>query len=835
MAEHIQNQLARASVALRPSRVMTLARFLDTRTGLAAAPEAVLHLLIQDALERLRPPSFAAVAEFRGCHRALAALIEEAPRAALHGRFADDLARVFDHVEANLAARGMALRNARLAAAQTNPGVISSQDALPSQIVLDGFFSFSPSELSFLKWLTENCEVVVTLPQSSAQCETLLGLGFSEHSLATVHRHSRTLAFHAPTIDRELEEIARRILDEGSRGRPFREIGIILRSRDPYGPALETVLARFGIPARFYFANAVIDHPAIAFLAGILRAMLEGWNHESLLRALRMPISGLGATAAGDRFDFDLRAQLPGAGLPLRHIASPPPLLDRLASLDPWLRDHVTPDEWAARFRSLRALLPDPVIADSISRKQLDVLRSTAAALDLFDGVVDQTAAAHAGAREISLAAFWEHCETALSIEPLRLADRRRNVVHVMDVFEARQWELPVIFVCGLVERNFPQYHREDPLLNDAARRRGGLATSADFQREENFLFELATTRATEQVILSYAQFDDKGDETIPSFFLQGVEFQPCDTRVRPRPRHISPAPVRSFIDGSALRDRLAEKHSTLAPTSIESFLQCPFQFFAAKTLRLRSRTPAPRDRLDVLLQGAILHRALAERIRMPLLGAAVFDEVFGDECRRVRVPATYRTEAVRLELLRSFEAFWEDDRVSLGWRSRVEEEFSFALNALLTIRGRIDRMDVGPRKQVLVIDYKYSAGDKIRERVDENTAGHHVQGGLYLAAAERHFGLDPVGMLFCGLRKEVVWDGWHAAVPGLESIGESSTRARLRELTDGALAKAEEAFAAITSGRVAPRPADESKCKWCDFRDVCRIETATAQKAAEQ
>ena len=49
--------------------------------------------------------------------------------------------------------------------------------------------------------------------------------------------------------------------------------------------------------------------------------------------------------------------------------------------------------------------------------------------------------------------------------------------------------------------------------------------------------------------------------------------------------------------------------------------------------------------------------------------------------------------------------------------------------------------------------------------------------------------------MLYCGLRKEVVWDGWHAAVPGLESIGESSTRARLRELMDGALTKAEEVF----------------------------------------
>jgi len=831
MAEHIQNDLARANVALRPSRVLTLARFLDSRTRLAAAPEAVLRFLIQDAIERLRPASFGAVAAFPGFYRALAALIEEAPRTALGGSYSKDLALVFEEVENSLAARGMGLRNARLAAAQTDP------DSLPAQIVLDGFFSFAGAELAFLGWLGGNRDVVVTLPQAAAEREALLALGFAEQRLAAAHRHPRRLAFRAPTIDQEAEEIARRILDEAARGRPFREMGIILRTREPYGSALKTTLWRFGIPARFYFADALIDHPAVAFLSGILRSMLEGWDHERLLGALRMPVSGLGATAAGDRFDFDLREQLPGAGLPL-NIANPPPILESLAQLDRWRHDRVAPKEWAARFRFLRSLVPDPVIpdpmvGDSISRERLDILRSTAAALDLFDAVADQTAEARSDRHNVSLAEFWNDCEAALSLEPLRLVDRRRNVVHVMDVFEARQWELPVVFVCGLVERHFPQYHREDPLLNDAARRRAGLRTSADLQSEERFLYELATTRASEQVILSHARFNEKGDEAIPSFFLQDVEAAPCGPRVRPRPRRIPKAPTRCSIDESALRDRLAEQHCRLAPTSIESFLQCPFQFFAAKTLGLRLRPRASRDRLNVLLQGAILHRALAERMRLPLLGAAVFDEIFHDECRRANVPATYRTEAVRLELLRNFEAFWEDGRVAPGWPSRVEEDFSFALNPLLAIRGRIDRIDVGPRNQALVIDYKYSTGDKIRDRVEENTAGNQVQAGLYLAGAEKHFGLDPLGMLFCGLRKEVVWDGWHAAMAGLESIGKCSTRARLRELIDGALRKAEEAFEAISSGRVAPQPADESKCKWCDFRDVCRNETVVAQKGA--
>ncbi len=87
--------------------------------------------------------------------------------------------------------------------------------------------------------------------------------------------------------------------------------------------------------------------------------------------------------------------------------------------------------------------------------------------------------------------------------------------------------------------------------------------------------------------------------------------------------------------------------------------------------------------------------------------------------------------------------------------------------------------------------------------------------------------------MLYCGLRKDVTWDGWHTPIPGLERIGEPSTKARLRELMDMASAKAVETFDAIVAGASAPQPADTDKCKWCDFRDICRWESAVAIERA--
>ena len=82
----------------------------------------------------------------------------------------------------------------------------------------------------------------------------------------------------------------------------------------------------------------------------------------------------------------------------------------------------------------------------------------------------------------------------------------------------------------------------------------------------------------------------------------------------------------------------------------------------------------------------------------------------------------------------------------------------------------------MGPNQQALVIDYKYSGPDRIREHIEDP-----VQGGLYLLAAEREFGLAPAGMLYCGLRNQVSWEGCHAGLAGL-GVGESTSSARLRE-----------------------------------------------------
>jgi ATP-dependent helicase/DNAse subunit B len=87
--------------------------------------------------------------------------------------------------------------------------------------------------------------------------------------------------------------------------------------------------------------------------------------------------------------------------------------------------------------------------------------------------------------------------------------------------------------------------------------------------------------------------------------------------------------------------------------------------------------------------------------------------------------------------------------------------------------------------------------------------------------------------MLFCGLKKDVTWDGWHVPMAGLESLGTSSTREYLRTLIDDAEKAAIRVHEAITSGDIAVRPANPDKCRWCDYRDICRVESAVLVQVA--
>ncbi len=851
MAQHLRNELAREGLVFPPHAIQTISRFIEP--WVPQVPEVsngLFTLLVERTVQRLNLPEFQKVAQFAGLHAKLAAVIEECASAGCDARSlrenlpADGLGRavveVFEEIGEELNGRGLALRSTRLGMAaarmrKAGPGEVKT-------VWLDGFFSLTDPEIAVVEVMAKQADVTVTLPSdeiAGAARARLLSLGFAERRLTRERTRPASELFVAPGIEREADEIARRILEEAGRGRLFREIGIIVHTPEVYLPLLRATLERFGIPARFYFASVLMEQPAVRSVTGTVDAMLGGWQHDETLTAMKL-VPGAGASRPMDRFDFEVRRRMPGAGLaPLRELASAidsvdrrlERLLDRLTELDGWRKLRRKPAGWVEQLTGLRALYRPTRPRDGVGHETVLEWRSQAQALDTWEAAAAEAAESLDAGAQISLEEFWPAVKAMLRLTPLRLSDRRRNVVHVLSAYEARQWELPVVFVCGLVEGQFPRYHAPDPFLPEPARRRlqeRGLRirTAADREDEERFLFDSTLHRATASVILSYPKNDARGELNLPSLFLDPKQTAAVTRPVRVRTVPADAAATAIPIHSPDLLHVLETQHAEMAPTALETFLQCPFLFFGQRTLDLEGAPMRPEQRLDFRLRGSIVHRVIQEWLELRGPIEPVFARVFAELTGKAFVVAGYQTELLRAQMLDDLRRFVASEPWPADYLSRVEEPGSFELEDGLLIRCRLDRILTNPSGRAFVIDYKYSPNLR-----NYKSSADRLQAPLYWLAAERAFGLSVAGVYYCSLRDRIEYAGWGEKPDWLKAGVEPFTP----EWLASAVERSMRAARAIISGRIAPEPSDSSKCRKCDFRDVCRYagaETAVAECA---
>jgi ATP-dependent helicase/DNAse subunit B len=470
---------------------------------------------------------------------------------------------------------------------------------------------------------------------------------------------------------------------------------------------------------------------------------------------------------------------------------------------------------------------------DHVSHETVLEWRSQAQALDAFAAAIDQAALCFDSSVKLSLAEFWPAVKASLRLTPLRLTDQRRNVVHVLSAYEARQWELPIIFVCGMVEGQFPRYHPPDPFLPEHARRclreRGlRIRTADDAETEERFLFDSALSRATQSVILSYPKNDARGEENLPSLFLDLAEPKTVSCPVRPAPAQPEPLSIPALIRAPDLLRVIGQQHAETHPTALESFLQCPFQFFGRHTLEIQGPPPRPEERLEFRACGKIVHTVIAEWLSTRVSIDEIFDSVFRKVTQDESVPAGYKTELLRARMLRDLRHFAETDAWPAGHQSQSEVACQFELDGGLRIRCRIDRLIKMADGRGFVIDYKYST-KKVTEYMSNKNL---LQGPLYWLAAERGFSLQTTGMYYCGLRDEVSYGGWGEKPDWLQAM---VIEPFAPEWLDDAVRRSVRAAQEIANGRIVPAPSDTSKCRFCNFKDVCRyagVESVIAEGA---
>lgn len=745
MSEHVRNELAREGLLLRRDTVQTFSRFLSSVPSVPPAPSAAqIDVALREILDRHCPPDFATIRESVSLRRLLFQSAESLSLAkADPERVPGAVGVVYRKLLAVGREAGWALRGERLRRASDSAGLAEME---PCTLLLDGFFHFAPAELDFLEALAQRCRVVVSL----ATLEE-----------AEILRQPQIDVLAPASVEQEVLCIAaeiRRLLHSGVEAR---RIGVLLRNPDTYLPLIESVFSRLGIPSRSYLGRPLGEHPLTVFFRNLRAAEAAQWQATTALAAFRTNLTGLAATEAGDQLEWRLRAAMPNPAEELRVDLNP--IRKAFSLLAP---PQSLPDDEAVAFR-WREL--------SDARKALD---------NIFGSVED-----------------WASVEAEIETQTLRERDRRRQVIHIMDLHEARQWELDYVFAPGLVEGEFPRRPQPDPLLSEDTKLQFGLPGFADREKEEALLWRVLQTRARQHLFLSYPRRNAKGDLLTPSPWL-AEEGRPAPYTYTIAAAPAAPRPVLGETDGSYRPEK------PWSATEFESYLSCPFQHFARYGLQLAALPPLPGERLNHLFLGNVAHRALYEwQSRGGSLEALAL-RIYDEELQKERIPAGYRVELERLNLARVMRLAEKNiPALKPGWQAHLEESFELELEAGVRVRGRIDRYDVSPSGVAEAFDYKYSRSDGLEEK--------YVQGGLYALALGKQEKIREVASFsYVALRQDAA----------LTEFAGEVLADKLQQIQDDARTIVRQ----VAAGRAPVQPKDPGNCQYCDYQDVCRMRTLT-------
>jgi ATP-dependent helicase/DNAse subunit B len=838
LVRHFQHELARDGIVFSPRCVVSLSRFLLERASVLPVPDRLLRAIVRDALHRPQFPEFASVATTDGMAATIVETIDLLENAGCTpdklasvrklGPRAKPFERLWRAVGETVRRCGYHLRGdlVRAAAANTQPG----------RIWFDGFVNFTPIELDFLREIAKVCEVTLTIADSPATEEIrrfAMRLGAADNLRQGNPRRPVTTLINARTLEREADEIARRILALHKRGIEFRRIGVALRDASTWESLLKATFDRFDIPARFYFSRPLRKHPVAIFLGGLIAGALSGWDFEGAITAMRAH-PRWGARADFDRFDFAVREAMPGRGaVELLALCESDWLREEIAvclKTDEWKNTPRTSSEWQRRFETLATNLYRPgTLEIPASHADVETARSHVAALRAWLATIESITASwtelHQASADtpIKLEDFWRVASGAIDTAVLHPIDDRANVVHVMNVYEARQWDVSALFVCGMTDRDFPHRHPPNLLFPDSdinQLRKAGipLRKAADYEREEQWLFESLRSRASDSLFLSYADRDASGKSVQRSRLLLELDLQAESAPLcRPSSRIAAPSQgAVGRVGAPALQAEMARLHQSISMTALEDLAQCRFKFFSRKTLALKSAPERPDRRIHPRVTGSILHvaleRWLADKGRNFV---EHFEAAFDDACHVEHLPAGYRLEVERIqfrEIARRVSAndLWTPDS------SDAEVDLVLQFPGGIQAKGRVDRIDKFG-SDCVIVDYKSSKKENVQKLVTSKT---RLQGPLYALAAHENLNLNPVAMVFWAVREDQRY-GW-GKIPGTDLVFEPMPET----WTTDAKARTIERLSGFLAGEVHAHPEEAELCQWCDFKAACRVES---------
>ncbi len=298
---------------------------------------------------------------------------------------------------------------------------------------------------------------------------------------------------------------------------------------------------------------------------------------------------------------------------------------------------------------------------------------------------------------------------------------------------------------------------------------------------------------------------------------------------------------VRTWAEARLARSPAADAifHGQAGPVSrtwsvsaIETYLDCPFKFFARHVLRLQEE-PEDEEVMDPRRQGELVHGVFEEFFRRWQArgrravtprnledARAMFAEVVEDcleglpeteaGLERTRLIGSPAAAGLGDAVLR-MEAERPVDVVERLLEQKLEGRFTFETAAgprAIELRGKADRIDLLDDGTFRLIDYKLGNAPNRRRALQLPIYGLCAEQAL-AGRAGREWSLSEAAYL--------AFKGPRRVVPLFSSPGD-----RERVLSD-AQQRLADAVDAIDRGDFPPHPADIYRCETCEYSAVCR------------
>jgi ATP-dependent helicase/DNAse subunit B len=670
-------------------------------------------------------------------------------------------------------------------------------------------------------------------------------------------------------------EVAR-LLDGGV---PAGEIAIVLRDPHSAGPLFRRVLTRFGIPVAVRADLAATRTVTGAGLVALLRAAVGGGGASDLLAYLRTP--GVSSPSKVDWFERRLlRGRLRttdeaaeawrpdaenGAG-GLREVVK----LREAGSGAALLREAGRQARW---------------IAESAVRRRGAVAEEDRA-LELRAGAEIEKALAELA--ELGLPQTPQDVIAAISeLDVPMWRGPTEGRVRVISPYRARARRVAHLFVCSMQDGDFPRRDTGGPLLSDDARRALGLPERKKAEVEDRYLFSVCLSRPKQRLWLSWRSADDEGGATSRSPYVDevrgllapalpqdledrdeaiaaeaggrglaesvfGLDSAPSEREVARARAAIGPRTENGRLRPGPLqlepvRERMREI-KLFGPSTLEEYALCPYRWFIRHELSPQRIGPEE----EPLTSGSIAHQVLESLYEDPpgpesrptpeSLEAwrARARELISEFGAKRLPPEVAETAAALRRVEGLVQAFLAEEAEMATAFAPAHTEAAFGIGEAEKgplqlagggVHGQIDRIDLGPRGEALVQDYK--SGGRVEGGAAMLEKKGKLQLQLYMLAARELWGYDLAGGLYVPLggtsdrtpkgllRKELAEDLTGLDPRPNDHLDDEAFEGAL----DEASAKAEDIIASIHAGKVIRDPLGGSCPDYCAFQPICRRE----------